>query len=69
MRIDPIILGHNQFIGVDHLSQDRARNRTDRFGDIQKILDILGTVAEKYPDKLLFGAWVECCDRESEGFI
>ena len=34
MRIDPIILGHNQFIGVDHLSQDRARNHTKRFTDI-----------------------------------
>ena len=34
MRIDPIILGHNQLIGVDHLSQDRARNRTERFTDI-----------------------------------
>jgi hypothetical protein len=41
MRIDPIVLGHNQFIGVDHLSQDRARNRTERFGDIQKILDVV----------------------------
>jgi hypothetical protein len=41
MRIDPIILGHNQFIGVDHLSQDRARNRTERFSDIQKILDVV----------------------------
>jgi hypothetical protein len=41
MRIDPLILGHNQFIGVDHLLQDRARNRTERFGDIQKILDVV----------------------------
>ena len=41
MRIDPIILGHNQFIGVDHLLQDRARNRTERFSDIQKILDVV----------------------------
>ena len=41
MRIDPIVLGHNQFIGVDHLSQDRARNRTARFSDIQKILDVV----------------------------
>jgi hypothetical protein len=41
MRIDPIILGHNQFIGVDHLLQDRARDRTERFGDTQKILDVV----------------------------
>jgi len=41
MRIDPIILGHNQFIGVDHLSQDRARNHTERFSDTQRILDVV----------------------------
>lgn len=41
MSIDPIILGHNQFIGVDHFSQDRARDRIERFGDSQKILDII----------------------------
>jgi hypothetical protein len=41
MRIDPIILGHNQFIGVDHLSQDRARDHTERFSDIQRILDVV----------------------------
>jgi len=33
MSIDPIILGHNQFVGVDHLSQDRARDRIERFSD------------------------------------
>lgn len=39
--IDPIILGHNQFIGVDHLSQDRARDRIERFSDTRKIYDIV----------------------------
>jgi len=41
MSIDPIILGHNQFVGVDHLSQDRARDRIERFSDSQKILDVI----------------------------
>lgn len=41
MSIDPIILGHNQFIGVDHLSQERARSRTEQFSDTQKILDLI----------------------------
>jgi len=41
MSIDPIILGHNQFLGVDHLSQDRARDRIERFSDTQKILDVI----------------------------
>lgn len=39
--IDPIILGHNQFIGVDHLSQDKARDRVERFSDIRKIHDMI----------------------------
>lgn len=29
-RIDSLILGHNPFIGVDHLSQERARSRLER---------------------------------------
>jgi len=41
MSTDPIILGHNQFVGVDHLSQDRARDRIERFSDTQKILDVI----------------------------
>jgi len=41
MSIDPIILGHNQFVGVDHLSQDRARDRIEHFSDTQKILDVI----------------------------
>jgi hypothetical protein len=41
MEIDPIILGHNQFIGVDHFTQDRARSRTQTFSETQKILDII----------------------------
>jgi hypothetical protein len=41
MEIDPIILGHNQFIGVDHFTQDRARSRTQMFSETQKIIDII----------------------------
>ena len=41
MSIDPIILGHNQFVGVDHLSQDRARDRIERFSDTKRILDVI----------------------------
>lgn len=40
-KIDPILLGHNQFFGVDHMSQDKARERVNRFSDIQKIIDII----------------------------
>jgi hypothetical protein len=43
MKIDPLILGHNQFIGVDHFSQDRARDRVQLFSETQKIIDIVTT--------------------------
>jgi hypothetical protein len=43
MMIDPLILGHNQFIGVDHFSQDRARDRVQLFSETQKIIDIVTT--------------------------
>lgn len=41
MNIDPIILGHNQFIGVDHFSQDRARDRVQLFSDTENILNVV----------------------------
>lgn len=41
MEIDPIILGHNQFIGVDHFTQDRARSRTQKFSETQAIIEII----------------------------
>lgn len=41
MDLDPIILGHNQFIGVSHLSQDAARARVERFGDLEKVGELL----------------------------
>lgn len=37
----PLILGHNQFIGVDHLSQDKGREREKQFADAQRILDLI----------------------------
>jgi len=46
MSIDPIILGHNQFVGVDHLSQNRARDRIERFSDTQNILDVISCFYE-----------------------
>jgi len=44
--IDPIILGHNQFIGVSHLSQDAARTRVERFSDIGKVGEVIKFCAE-----------------------
>ena len=39
--IDPVILGHNQFIGVSHLSQEVARTGGERFSDIKKAVDVI----------------------------
>lgn len=41
--IDRIILGHNQFIGVSHLSQDAARARVERFSDMDKVGEVVRT--------------------------
>lgn len=53
-RIDPIILGHNQFIGVNHLSQDSARERTQRFGELEKIAEIVEFSAEMGAGGMMF---------------
>jgi hypothetical protein len=44
--IDPVILGHNQFIGVSHLSQDVARTRAEKFSDVAKIGEVIKFCAE-----------------------
>lgn len=41
--IDPVILGHNQFIGVSHLSQEFARIKTEQFSDDKKAVDLIKT--------------------------
>lgn len=40
-EINPIVLGHNQFIGVDHTSQDRGKARAEKFSFMDKIIDII----------------------------
>jgi len=40
-HLDPIILGHNQFIGVSHMSQEAARVRVERFGQIEKVGELI----------------------------
>jgi predicted metal-binding protein len=38
--LDPIILGHNPFFGVDHRSQERGNEKAARFEDPQRIIDM-----------------------------
>lgn len=39
--MDRIIFGDNQFFGVDHLSEARAREKMARFKDTKKIIEVL----------------------------
>jgi hypothetical protein len=39
--LEPIILGHNAFIGIDHLSLEREREKRHRFGHADRIAEIL----------------------------
>ena len=42
---DSIIVGHNPFFGVDHLSQKRGNQKALQFEDVARIIDVL-----KYAD-------------------
>jgi hypothetical protein len=39
--LDPILLGHNPFFGVNHLSAERGAATAERFEDAQRIADML----------------------------
>jgi hypothetical protein len=49
VQIDPIILGHNQFIGVNYLSWEEGRKKAEVFRDVDKVVEIL---------KLSFGSGI-----------
>jgi hypothetical protein len=37
-NIDPILLGHNPFFGIDHLSQARGNEKAAQFSDVERIV-------------------------------
>jgi hypothetical protein len=37
VELDPIILGDNQFFGINHMSQEKAQQMAERFSDISSI--------------------------------
>jgi hypothetical protein len=39
--MDRILFGDNQFFGINHMSEERARAQAIRFADIRKIIDLL----------------------------
>jgi hypothetical protein len=40
-RMDRVLFGDNQFFGVNHMSEDKARAQAMRFQDLQAIIDVL----------------------------
>jgi hypothetical protein len=41
--LDRIILGDNQFFGINHMSEDKAQAQAERFKDINKIIEVIDT--------------------------
>jgi hypothetical protein len=39
--MDRLLFGDNQFFGINHVSEDKAREQSIRFRDIQAVIDIL----------------------------
>jgi hypothetical protein len=52
-ELDRYLLGDNPFIGVDHLSQERARERAGRL-DTHRIVEVIDTALESGAQGLLF---------------
>jgi len=44
--MDRVILGDNQFFGVDHLSDDKARQKEQKFRDTREIIKVLDSAYE-----------------------
>jgi hypothetical protein len=45
--MDRILFGDNQFFGVNHLSEEKARQQTVRFQELQSIIDVLDIAYEE----------------------
>lgn len=44
--IDPILIGDNPFIGVNHLSSEKGRVSAEKFSDEEQVVDILNYASE-----------------------
>ena len=58
-----LLLGHNQFIGISHISEERSRERETKFSDVKNIYNIVeksvdlgykGMIIETHPRMLEF---------------
>src|SRR3989338_4289227 len=44
--IDPILIGDNPFIGVNHLSSEKGRVSAEKFSNEQQVVDILNYASD-----------------------
>ena len=45
--MDRLLFGDNQFFGVNHMSEEKARAQSMRFQDIQAVIDVLDTAYDE----------------------
>ena len=45
--MERILFGDNQFIGVNHMSEEKARLQAARFQDLQAVIDVLDIAYEE----------------------
>jgi hypothetical protein len=45
--MDKLLFGDNQFFGVNHMSEEKARAQAMRFQDIEKIIDVLDSAYDE----------------------
>ena len=53
-KIDRVILGDNQFFGVNHMSQDRGHETYEQFKDLSEIMRILNYAVDKGVHGVMF---------------
>jgi len=58
-----LLLGHNQFLGISHISEERSRERDKKFSDVKNIYDVVenavdlgykGMIVETHPRMVEF---------------
>ena len=45
--MDRLLFGDNQFFGINHMSEDKARAQAMRFGDLDAIMSVLGAAYDE----------------------
>jgi len=51
---DSVILGHNQFLGINYLTQEKGRQLKSKFEDVEKVRDVLSFSLQHGVNGLMF---------------